>query len=145
MSKKYLAFIVMFTASVLFAVCGNEKGTEPYGLSIEEFASVLSAQKSIPNDSIFVMDVRTPQEFMAGTAIGAVNMPVQLLDRFIPELIEMKSEKPKLNFIIFCRTNNRSCHAAQVMLKAGLKDISVAPGWHFWTDENMGGLRIKPE
>jgi phage shock protein E len=144
-TKAALTIMILVLITGIYAVCGNREGTEPYGLSVQEFSRVISAQDSLPNDSIFVIDVRTPEEFKAGTAKGAVNMPVQALEKFIPALIKMQKEKPKLNFIIFCRTNNRSCHAANLMLKAGLKNISVAPGWHFWNDENMGKLRVKPE
>ena len=127
------------------SVCGNKDGTDPRSITIEEFASIISAQDSIPNDSIFVMDVRTPQEFKAGSVKGAVNMPVQVLDKFIPQLFDIQKENPKLNFILFCRTKNRSCHAADILLKAGIKNISVTVGGYFWNDENMGKLIVKPE
>lgn len=91
------------------------------------------------------MDVRTPQEFKTGSVKGAINMPVQVLDKFIPQLFDMQKENPKLNFILFCRTKNISCHAADILLKAGIKNISVTLGWHFWNDENMGKLIVKPE
>lgn len=75
-----------------------------------------------------IVDVRTPAEFALGHYPGAVNIPLQELDRRLPELGPKK--RP---VVVYCRTGNRSGKAKAVLLREGFADVT-----------NGGGLREMP-
>jgi rhodanese-related sulfurtransferase len=65
-----------------------------------------------------LVDVRTPQEFATGHLPGAVNVPVQDLERRMAEL-EGK-ERP---IVLYCRSGNRSASAARMLVSAGYAEV----------------------
>lgn len=65
-----------------------------------------------------LVDVRTPQEFATGHIPGAVNIPLQELERRMPELDG--KDRP---IVVYCRSGNRSSNAARMLEKAGYTDI----------------------
>jgi len=99
------------------------------------------------------IDVRTQQEFANGHVPGAANIPVMIPDpmtrRMTPNpnflaLVEEKYPKDK-TIIVGCQMGGRSQYAADLLDRAGFKDVSnmqggfggardpmgrvVAPGW----------------
>jgi rhodanese-related sulfurtransferase len=65
-----------------------------------------------------LVDVRTPDEFTAGHLPGAINIPVQDLERRMAEL-EAK-EKP---IVLYCRSGFRSGSAARMLKRAGYAEV----------------------
>jgi rhodanese-related sulfurtransferase len=65
-----------------------------------------------------LVDVRTPQEFASGHLPGAVNVPVQELDRRMGELPE--KERP---IVLYCRSGARSSSAARMLKSAGYTEV----------------------
>lgn len=65
-----------------------------------------------------LVDVRTPEEFAAGHIPGAVNIPVQELDRRIGEL-----EPKERTVVVYCRSGNRSGSAARMLKSAGYAEV----------------------
>jgi phage shock protein E len=65
-----------------------------------------------------LVDVRTPEEFGDGHLPGAVNIPVQELDRRMAEL-EPKNE----TIVLYCRSGNRSGKSARMLKAAGFADV----------------------
>jgi phage shock protein E len=74
-----------------------------------------------------LVDVRTREEFEAGHLLGAVNIPVQELDRRMVEL------EPKGNpVVLYCRSGNRSGRAARMLKSAGysaVHDLGAMSRW----------------
>ena len=74
-----------------------------------------------------LVDVRTPEEFAAGHIPGAVNIPVQELDRRIGEL------EPKENtVVVYCRSGNRSGRAARLLESSGYAQIHDLGSMSSW-------------
>jgi len=74
-----------------------------------------------------LVDVRTPEEFVAGHISGAVNIPVQDLDRRMGE-IEPKDRA----IVVYCRSGNRSGRAARMLRSAGylaVHDLGAMSRW----------------
>ncbi len=74
-----------------------------------------------------LVDVRTREEFAAGHLPGAVNIPVQELDRRMAEL-EPKGEP----VVLYCRSGNRSGRAARMLKGAGysaVHDLGAMSRW----------------
>lgn len=65
-----------------------------------------------------LVDVRTVEEFTAGHIQGAVNIPVQDLERRMAEL-EPK-DKP---IVLYCRSGARSGRAQRALQAAGFKSV----------------------
>lgn len=64
-----------------------------------------------------ILDVRTKQEFEAGSIPEAVNIPFEVLYENLPQL------NKDHNFILFCRTGNRSRHAKDLLNQHGFKSV----------------------
>jgi phage shock protein E len=65
-----------------------------------------------------LLDVRTPAEFAAGHIEGALNIPVQELAKRVEEV------GPKeVPVVVYCQAGMRAANAAQILQKAGFREI----------------------
>jgi rhodanese-related sulfurtransferase len=72
--------------------------------------------------AIFVLDVRTPDEFAAGYVPGAVNIPHD-------QLASRISEVPKdREVVVYCRSGRRSEMAGQVLSERGYTKLEHLQG-----------------
>jgi rhodanese-related sulfurtransferase len=68
-----------------------------------------------------LLDVRTPAEFKSGHIDGAINIPVQELEKRI-------SEVPKgAEVVVYCRSGARSSRAAGILNKNGYTAHNLGP------------------
>lgn len=74
-------------------------------------------------DGAFLVDVRTPAEFSAGSVKGAVNIP---LDRVPSQLSKFKNTK---SIIVFCRSGNRSGQAKRILENNGFQNVINGGTW----------------
>lgn len=78
---------------------------------------------------LLVIDVRTPSEFASGHIAGAINIP---LDEFetgkIPDAVPA-DESQKL---LYCRSGRRSGIAAEILTRAGYKNVFNIGGVIDW-------------
>jgi phage shock protein E len=79
--------------------------------------------KSLIQNGAFLVDVRTPAEFAAGSASGAVNIP---LDNLLQHISQFKD---KNNIIVFCRSGNRSGMAKKILENQGFKNVTNGGAW----------------
>jgi len=68
-------------------------------------------------DEIMLLDVRTPEEYEAGTIEGAVNIPTYELRGRLDELPHDKT------LIVFCGVGLRAYHSEQVLRHSGFDDV----------------------
>lgn len=89
-------------------------------------ASAVDHRKLVAEGARLV-DVRTPEEFASGHVEGAVNIPVQELDRRLGELA------PKDRAVVlYCRSGARSARAAETLKAEGftaVHDIGPMSRW----------------
>lgn len=71
----------------------------------------------------FLVDVRTPAEFSAGSVKGAVNIP---LDSVRSQLAKFRNKKA---IVVFCRSGSRSSQAKSVLEKNGFKNVVDGRTW----------------
>lgn len=74
-----------------------------------------------------LLDVRTPGEFASGHIPGAINVPVQELERRLAEVGGKDQE-----IVIYCRSGNRSATAKRMLAQAGfskLHDLGAIGNW----------------
>lgn len=91
----------------MLASCSN-------GTSIQETVPVTSK-----NTTATIIDVCTPAEFANGRVEGAVNMDVQN-DSFVASLA---SPDKNAEYIVYCRSGNRSAAEVQIMAEAGITNV----------------------
>ena len=73
-------------------------------------------------DHLFVLDVRTPQEFAEGHVPGAVNVPH---DQLASRLGEVPKDK---DVVLYCRSGRRSTLAGDVLAANGYTRVSHLEG-----------------
>ena len=95
----------------------------------QEYADVTVAEaKALIEEKpdMVILDVRTPSEFDDGHLEGAINIPVDYLAGRLDELSEDDE------FLVYCRTGNRSARAVGILEDAGFTKI-------FHMDEGITG------
>lgn len=73
-----------------------------------------------------LIDVRTPQEFAAGHVEGAINIPVDQVGARLTEIKNLAAGKDQ-TLVIYCRSGNRSAHAARALRAAGYEVVDFGP------------------
>lgn len=81
-----------------------------------------ASQLEIKPDT-FLVDVRTPEEFKAGSVDNAVNIPLNELSNRLEEFEGMN------NIIVFCRSGARSNKAMKVLQSHGVLDVVNGGSW----------------
>lgn len=81
-----------------------------------------SLKEAIHNNA-FLVDVRTPAEFSAGSVQGAVNIP---LNQLPAQLDKFKNKK---SIIVFCRSGSRSGQAKNFLEKNGIDNVINGGTW----------------
>jgi rhodanese-related sulfurtransferase len=79
--------------------------------------------KTILNENPFLVDVRSPTEFKAGSAKGAVNIP---LDTIQNHLSKMKNKK---HIVVFCKSGIRANQAKSILIKNGFTNVTSGGTW----------------
>ena len=85
--------------------------------------SVTDAAEKLKNGAVLI-DVRTPGEFASGAHKGAVNIPVDELNR-ITEVVKDKN-KPVL---LYCQSGARAAAACAKLRSMGYSDVSNVGGY----------------
>jgi len=75
-------------------------------------------------DATVVVDVRTPSEYAEGHLEGAVNLDLQS-GRFEQEIAGLPTDG---DYVVYCRSGNRSAQAAAIMKDAGFAAVRDAGG-----------------
>lgn len=78
--------------------------------------------KTLVENGAIIIDVRTPHEFDAGNIKGSKNIPVQTIQKAIPEL--KKSGKV---VITVCRSGSRSGMAKSILKSSGIEVYNGGP------------------
>ncbi len=75
-----------------------------------------------------IIDVREPYELREGYIKGAVHIPLRSLSQ------RMKGLDPSKEFVVVCRSGNRSVTGAHVLQQGGFPQVSsMAGGMISWT------------
>lgn len=105
--KKFFAILVLAIAATL-ALSACAPATDPIAVG----------------ENTIVLDVRTPAEYNEGHLDGAVNIDFQAPD-FLILLGQLPTDG---EYILYCRSGNRSAQATQVMTTKGFTNVIDAGG-----------------
>ncbi len=81
-----------------------------------------AAKQAIENGA-FLVDVRGEDEFAGGSVKGAVNIPLDKLER------QLAKFKGKENIVVFCRSGNRSGQAKSILEQNGFANVINGGTW----------------
>lgn len=76
------------------------------------------------NNGAFLVDVRTPGEFAGGSVKGAVNIPLNNLQR------NLNKFKNKKSVVVFCASGMRSSQAKGILTRNGIPSVYNGGPWH---------------
>jgi len=82
------------------------------------FISCEETKKLIKEKGAQFVDVRTPEEFNETRLPGAVNIPLQDIDRLGQEKLNKS-----IPVVVFCRSGQRSNMAMQILLSQGFSEV----------------------
>jgi rhodanese-related sulfurtransferase len=115
MTTRTLALALIAAAAVSFTALADG---ELAPLSQDAFLALPRSGDAAP----FVLDVRTPEEFVAGHVPGAVNIPY---DQIAARLAEVPKDK---DVVLYCRTGRRAGLAGEVLTGNGYTRLQHLEG-----------------
>ena len=108
---KYSA--LSFIIGLSFLCCGQTGGR----------GKNVNWKEMLRKENTIIVDVRTPDEFVAGRIEKSINIPLSVL----PDSVEYLRTFD--NIILVCRSGNRSGKAKVLLEKNGLKNVYNGGGW----------------
>ncbi len=89
------------------------------------------------NQQVKLLDVRSPLEFSQVHIKDSLNIPIDMLSAKINDLSKSGQE-----YIILCRTGNRSPMAADMLIQSGIQNVKVmAGGMTRWQKEGLPAMK----
>lgn len=76
-----------------------------------------------------VIDVRTPGEYAGGHIPGALNIPLDQLDRALPDI---RTAAQRGEILVVCASGARSEHACRTLAENGIQTATLAGGTSAW-------------
>lgn len=119
--------LILAATAVSVAACKTApvKVTDSPEIVTKAGVSEITVQQALPATAAAYsqfIDVRTPEEYSAGHADRARNIP---LDQLTAKLDMLEKNEP---VYLICRTDNRSSQAAKILVDAGFKQAIVVKG-----------------
>ncbi len=115
MKKIYSAILASIVIVAIISGCLS--GTSPSEKSRHVDVSVQQGKEMIDNGEVFILDVRTQEEYDEGHIMGATLIPLDELDRRLKELPQDKK------ILVYCRTGQRSLTASEKLENSGFTQI----------------------
>ena len=132
MLRSFLRFLFCLALCLcLSAPCLAQELPSSGSLTPEQGNALL---EKYADGGLTILDVRTPREFAAGHAPGALLIPVD-------ELLDRASEVPSGPVLIVCRSGRRARNAANLLIEKGRSPEGL---WYLsgFTDYSGGGVRF---
>ena len=102
--------------------------------SSQKAISVRESVILMNKENIVLVDVRSPEDFIAGKITNAINIP---LDK-IADHAEQLQNYSKKQLLFYCQKGFRSTQAVKIVSKLGLNNsVSIDGGMDAWAKENL--------
>ena len=126
-----LGFMVIFLLSV-FSGCISTTQSPEKAKFID--ITVQQGKEMIDRGDVFILDVRTEDEYNAGHIRGSIRIPVQDIPQ--QELNKSLAEIPlDKKILVYCRTGGRSTRASEILVNNGFKEVyNMKGGITEWTN-----------
>ena len=118
MKRRWFLFLAAWAALALLAGCGSSKtATKMQQVSANEAYQLIQQRRNDPD--FVILDIRTPQEFVAGHIQGAVNIDFYA-STFRQELSQLPKDKA---YLVYCNSGNRSGQAMPIFRELGFQEV----------------------
>lgn len=118
-----------------FSACqtaSTEKASDIIAKNEIKQVSVGEAKQAVDEKNAQFIDVRTDAEYAGGHAPKAANFPLDALEK---DLTKLDKDKP---VYLICQTGRRSRKGAEILQKAGFKEIyNIQGGTSAWIDAGL--------
>ncbi|MFM1913226.1 MAG: Hydroxyacylglutathione hydrolase [Bacteroidota bacterium] len=119
---------LLFLGTMAMSSC-SQSGEGIANLNPKEFQESL-----IKDDNVFILDVRTPEEFAGGHLEGATNININS-SNFDSEIENIDKER---NVYVYCLSGGRSTQAANALKEKGFKHvINMNGGILAWSNSGL--------
>src|SRR5690625_1352660 len=123
---RFYIVILLFAVASFQVSCSN-KNQKVQVVSTEMY------KEFVKDNSITLVDVRTPEEFEEGALPGAVNIDYYDEENFHKAYDAFDRKEP---IYLYCRTGNRSIKTAEKLMKMGFEEIyDMEGGYMQWTKD----------
>ncbi len=123
--------LVVVGAGILAAGCGSHSATNTTSTAsqptIAQPTAAASAIADVAAGRATLIDVRTPAEFAAGHAKGAINFDVTKM-----EAGRLPAVAKNATIYVYCRTGVRAAMAQALLQHSGYSDVSSIGGLKDW-------------
>lgn len=126
-----LMMVALLAATAALSACGEDAASDDVAAATGPAAGEASAAAALEAGAV-VIDVRTPEEFAVAHIEGAQLLDIRSAD-FAAGVAELD---PDTEYVVYCRSGNRSATAREQMQAAGLEVLDggaledmVAAGW----------------
>lgn len=86
------------------------------GIKSEDFEALI-------NNGAVIVDVRTKAEFAQGHIKSSINIPLDTIHNFIPQL------KKHNHIIVCCKSGGRAMRAKSILKSSGIENVSNGGSW----------------
>lgn len=118
--ERFKIIILSFVILAIFSGCVSD--TKPPGKSQYTDISVQQGKGMIDRQEVFILDVRTPEEYSAGHINGSTLLAVQDIPK--QELDVKLKEIPKdRKILVYCRSGRRSALASGILAENGYPQV----------------------
>jgi rhodanese-related sulfurtransferase len=91
-------------------------------------------QRRSAGESVVIVDVRTPAEFRGVHAVGARNVPLDVLDQHTAELRQAAGAGP---LYLICQGGGRSRKACERLAAQGIAVVNIDGGTNAWVEAGL--------
>lgn len=92
------------------------------------------AQKMLQDDkNVFLLDVRTEEEYSQEFIKGSTLIPVQELEAKLSQLSEQKGK----TMVVYCHSGNRSVKASRILAANGFRPLNMKGGIMGWKSSGL--------
>ncbi len=109
------ALLTVFSVSLIGA---TRQSDQQYGVWLR----VAQLDTFLADNDPAIVDIRTPMEFKTGHLAGAVNLPLQTLDRSVVKLDRNRA------LLIYCNTVNRVAVSLPIFKENGFETVYILDG-----------------
>ena len=111
------------------------------------------AQALITED-VFFIDVRSKPEYQQGHPQASINIPLYFLkanrsvknDHFLTDVTKLANIQSTSSIIFTCQSGSRSHQAANVLAKAGYRQVyNMQGGFELWYQQKLPSVLLKPK
>ena len=109
---------VLLLAGVALAGCSSASGT------LETVSPDAAAEVMAENPNAIILDIRTPEEFYAGTIEGSIN-----IDYYAPDFAAQLDKLDKdADYVMYCNSGNRSGEAMDIFSDLEFQSVTEIDG-----------------